>query len=80
MSTLQKKMHQNQIKNKNFQILEICISWPHSVKFFSETVKERGNPLTYDQKLSTQFIQRQKAHQNWKKNKYSIHLLNMPKF
>ena len=42
MSTSPKKLHRNQIKNKNFQILEICILQPLSVKFISKTVKERG--------------------------------------
>jgi len=33
--------------NKNFQILEIDTFQPHSVKFISKTVKDRGNPSTY---------------------------------
>jgi hypothetical protein len=31
-----------------------------SVKFISETVKNRGNPQTYYKKISTQSIQQQK--------------------
>ena len=43
--------------------------------------RKRGRKYSdYDQKLSTQFIQQQKTHQNWMKNNYSMHLLNMPKF
>jgi hypothetical protein len=49
--------------------LEIGNLRPLLVKLISETVKERGNPPTFYRKLSTQFIQQQKTHQNWMKNK-----------
>jgi hypothetical protein len=37
---------------------------PLLVKFISETVKHRGNPSRYYQKLSTQSIQEQKKDKN----------------
>jgi hypothetical protein len=48
----------NQIgwKCKTFKILEICTFRSLSVKFISETVKDRGSPWTYCRKLSIQFI------------------------
>ena len=58
MYTLQ-KLHSNWMENKTFKILEICTFRSLSVKFISETIKDRGNPLTYCRKLSIQFIQQQ---------------------
>jgi hypothetical protein len=48
------------MENKNFQILEIDTFQLLLVDFFSKTIKDRGNPLTYYRKLSTQSTQ-QKA-------------------
>ena len=45
------------MENKNFQILEIDTFQLPLVKFISKTVKDRGNPLTYYRKLSTQSTQ-----------------------
>jgi hypothetical protein len=42
--------------------------------------RERGNPLTYHKKLSSQSIQRKKLHQNWMKNKNSIYPPNIWNF
>jgi hypothetical protein len=56
MNTLQ-KLHSNWMKSKTFKILEIWTFRSLSVKFISETVKDRGNPSTYCRKLSIQFIQ-----------------------
>jgi hypothetical protein len=67
------------MKNKNFQILEIGTFRPLSIKFVSETVKDRGYQSTYYWELSTQSIQQQKTHKNWMKNKNSIYLSNMSK-
>ena len=47
---LQKKMHSNWMKNKNFQILEIGTFQPLSVKLILETIKYRGHLLTYYKK------------------------------
>jgi hypothetical protein len=47
------------MKNKNVPILEFCFWWPVSVEFISKTVRDRGNTLTYDGKLSAQSIQEQ---------------------
>jgi hypothetical protein len=55
--TLCKKYIQIGWKSKTFKILEIWTFWSFSVKFISETVKDRGNPSTYCRKLSIQFIQ-----------------------
>jgi hypothetical protein len=44
-------------KSKTFNILEIWTFRSLSVKFISETVKDRGNPSIYCRKLSIQFIQ-----------------------
>ena len=43
----------------NFQTYEIGTVRPLSVKFSSETVKDRGNPPTYCRKFSEKFIQQQ---------------------
>jgi hypothetical protein len=61
------KLHQNWMKNKNFQILEIGTFRPLSIEFVSKTAEDRfrKNPSTYYQKLSTQSIQQQKICQFW---------------
>jgi hypothetical protein len=41
------KLHSNWMKIKTFTILEICTFRSLSVKFISETVKDRGNPSTF---------------------------------
>ena len=43
--------------SKTFKILEILTFPSLSVKFISETVKDRWNPSTYCRKLSIHFIQ-----------------------
>ena len=67
--TLCKKYIQIGWKSKTFKILEIWTFRSLSVKFISETVKDRGNPSTYCRKLSIQFIQ------NWVKIGRQIKIL-----
>ena len=77
MNTLQ-KLHSNWMKNKTFKILEICTFRSLSVKFISETVKDRGNPSTHCRKLSIQFIQQQQQNHVKIGRKIKIHLYYKP--
>jgi hypothetical protein len=54
------------MKNKNVEIVEMCIFQSHPVEFISESVTTDGNPSTYCPKLSP--IQRKITHQKWMKN------------
>jgi len=38
------------------QILEFGYCWPFSVEFISETIRDKGNPLSYYRKLSALLI------------------------
>lgn len=40
------------MKNKKAQIWEIGTFWTLSIKFISDTIRDRGNPLTNYQKLT----------------------------
>jgi hypothetical protein len=46
--------------------------WPLLVEFISEAMGDRGNLLTLDSKVSTQF-KGEKTHQNWMQNKNSVY-------
>ena len=53
------------MKNKIFQIFEFGTSWPLSVEFISETVRERGNPSPYYHNVSTHSIKKKHIKIGW---------------
>jgi hypothetical protein len=59
-----------QRKNKNQNWTEKM----NSVRFFSETIVDRGKSVCIYQKFATQSIQRKKPHQSWMQNKNSVYL------
>jgi hypothetical protein len=52
------------MENKNFQILDIATFQLLSVKFISETIKDRGNLPTYYRKSQHNPFNNNKTHQN----------------
>jgi hypothetical protein len=52
------------MENQNFQILDIATFQLLSVKFISETIKDRGNLPTYYRKSQHNPFNNNKTHQN----------------